>query len=257
MKRLFFIIAIIATLSYFNDLHAQGSAGEKAFFESRNIVISPNAGLLDKNTYTLYSSAFHSGGALLDFVTAPFTNFNIGLSYSCTNLIGSGSLNFQNLPGLNIKVRFLNETNSIPALVIGFSNQGHGTFNSKDKRFEIMSPGFYLAGSKNYRWLLGTVSFHSAFTYSLEPLPKKRNPNLVIGLEQSLGSILSLNLEYNSNFDESNDKYIKSKGLFNAALRCSIAKNLTVEFQAIDCSEHLQGFNGFNRVICLEYINKF
>ena len=251
------IIIYVFFLSYYCVLYSQSTAGEKYLYESRYIVDMPSAGILDKSKYAVYSSAFGNGGVLLQCEAAPFSYFNIGLSYSGINIIGSNDIKWQNLPGIHLKFRILNESLTIPAIALGLNSQGKGNYYWDEKRFETMSPGIFISASKNYKWWLGTVAIHSGINYSFEPLPKDRLPNLYLRFEQSLGSYLSLNSEYNCNIDETTISFMKNKGLLNTALRWSLSKGVTIELQARDLLEHIRNNNAINRVFYLEYIGSF
>jgi len=241
----------------FASLFAQGSAGEKAIYESRYIVDMPTAGTLNKGCYGLYTNTFPQGGIMLQFDASPFNDFLIGLSYSGTNIIGSGEVNWQGIPGVHLRYRFLDETLDLPAFLIGVNTQGRGDFNSKDKRFETYSPGVFLSVSKNYSWALGSVAFHGGVNYSFEP-PKKENfPNFYLGFEHSIGKSFALNFEYNSTLNDDNKNYMNNKGLMNASLRWSLAKGITLELQARDLLENMAKYKAFNRAVCLEYISSF
>jgi hypothetical protein len=239
------------------NIFAQGTAGEEAIYESRYIVDMPNAGVLEKGGFSVYTQAYNNGGILLEFSAAPFTDFNMGLSFSGTNIIGYGGVKWQGLPGVHLRYRIFNETKSIPAFLIGISTQGRGSYSKDDKRFVTPSPGIFLALSKNYKWALGTLSFHGGINYSFEPAIVEKLPNLYAGLEQSLGTSVSFNLEFNSTLNDANKTYMKRKVLLNTSLRWSLAKNVTIELQARDLFQNITMNDNFNRTICLEYINLF
>ena len=255
MRILIFIILL--NIFYINYGFAQGTAGEKAMYESRYIVDMPTAGIIEKGAFAIYSTAFANGGILLELEAAPFTDFNMGISYAGNNIIGSGEVVWQNIPGIHLCYRLFNESKSLPAFVLGINTQGRGSYSSNDERFETYSPGVFLSASKNYRWFLGTVAFHAGTNYSIEPNPPERSPNFYCGLEHSIGSYFSLNFEYNATFDDGDHSYLKQKGLINTAFRWSLSKGITLELQARDLLEHQAGKRGFSRVICLEYINSF
>ncbi len=255
MKLAVFLFSIFCFIATTDLAEARGTAGEQARSESRFIVDMPNAGVLDKYSFSAYSQAFPGGGVLLQFDAAPFTNFNMGVSFSGSNIIGDGEPTWQNLPGVHLRARIIDEKLYFPALAIGFYSQGRGRFHKSKDRFLTQSPGFFLAASKNYKWALGVVSYHFGVNYSIEPKPEKRSPNVYAGLEHSIGSYVSLNVEYNATFDDG--EFRKKKGLLNASLRWSLAKGFTLEIQARDLLEHSAVYSGFNRFVCLEYIAAF
>ncbi len=239
------------------SLFGQGSAGGNATYESRRIVLMPTAGVLDKGAFSLYSSVFPGGGLMAEIDASPFTNFNMGISFNGTNIIGVGEIQWQNIPGIHFKYRILNEKDFSPAVLIGINTQGVEKYFNADKRFQILSPGIFLSLSKNFRWLLGLVAFHGGINYSFEPLPKNRIPNLYLGFEHSIWNSFSLNGEYSFAFDDKNSIYMRDKGLLNLSLRWVVANGFTLEIQAIDLLENINKSSGFRRNISLEYINHF
>lgn len=250
-------VSLISLILSFVSIFAQGSAGEKASYESRRIVLMPTAGVLDKGAFSLYSSIFPGGGFMTEIDASPFTNFNMGISFSGTNIVGVGEIQWQKIPGIHFKYRLFNETDFIPAFLIGINTQGFEKYYDADKRYQMISPGIYLTASKNYKWLLGLVAFHGGINYSFEPLPKKRFPNLFIGFEHSIWKYFSLNMEYNFSFDDMNSIYMSNKGLLDLSIRWAVANGLTLEIQAIDLLKNIKGSSGIRRSICFEYINHF
>ncbi|MFH1052567.1 MAG: hypothetical protein V1779_16735 [bacterium] len=252
-----YLLASIFLFLCLNSLSAQGTAGEKAMYESRYIVDMPTAGVLEKGAYTVYSNAFSRGGIMLQLDVSPFSDFVMGLSYSGTNIIGSGEVNWQKIPGVHLRYRFIDETLSLPAFLFGVNTQGRGDFDKTDKRFETYSPGVFLALSKNYKWALGTVAIHGGINYSFEPPSKDNSPNFYIGAEHSIGNSVALNIEFNPTLNDGNKEYMTAKSLLNTSLRWSLAKGVTLELQARDLLGNLTNNKEFNRAICLEYISSF
>ena len=254
MKKLIMLILLITPLI----LAAQkGSAGSKAYYESRYIVDMPNAGVMPKGSFSIFAVAYNGGGILAEITAAPFKDFNMGISYSGLNIIGEGEVTFQDLPGIHMKYRFIDESKSIPAFVLGVNIQGRDKYYEDLNRFRTMSPGIYMALSKQFLWTLGPVSFHAGVNYSFEPPSDDRAANFYIGFEQGLGNAVSFDFEYNSNTDDKNKTIMKNSGLLNAALRLSLPDGFTVGLQARDLLENYSESHGFTRCLTLEYVNNF
>jgi hypothetical protein len=260
MKKLSIVLlfSLVASIFTTYKTYGQGSAGSRTFYDSRYVVDMPTAGVLPKGAFSAYAHEFAKGGLMLELSAAPFTNFNLGLSYGGSGLIGDyDKVSFQNLPGIHLTWRVIDETISIPAVALGAGTQGRGFFCPKFKRFQTMSPGIFIAASKTFSWAMGSVAFHGGLTYSFEPLPQDRSVNFYAGLEQSIGSYASINLVINPTIDDKNKSFMKEKGLLNAALRWSISKGLTVELQVRDMLGHINNSNGFSRDIGLEFTRPF
>ncbi len=251
-------IILIIVLIFFNlNLFAKGTAGTNATLETRYIVDMPTAGVLPKKNYNVRSIFFSDGGVAVYTLFAPFNNFNIGLSYSGTNIIGGHDIAMQNLPGIQASYRIVNEKLYFPALAVGFNSQGFGRYFKSVERFETYSPGAYIALSKNFEWAGGYLATHGGVGYSLEPKSKDRLPNFWIGLEQSLGPWAALNLEYNANIDEPNNGFYENHALLNASIRVAITNNATLELQIRDLLDKSKVAEPYQRIFSIDYIGSF
>lgn len=237
--------------------YSQGSAGSAARYESRYIVEMPTAGIIPKGDYVVYGTAFDQGGLAAEFTASPFTNFELGLSFSGIRIIGSGDIDCQKLPGVNLKWRIINETKSFPAIAIGANIQGRGYYSKTYDRFQTQSPGMYVCASKDMYWDLGYIAFHGGLTYSFEPTPVNRKINLYAGFEQSIGRPFSINCEFNANLDDENKHIMKDKGLLNLGFRASLSRGVTLELQLKDLLKNFKDEDSPIRIVGLEFISRF
>jgi hypothetical protein len=251
------LTCILIFLSSLPISFAQGSAGDGASYESIYIIDQATAGVLRKGDFSIYTQTYPQGGVMVALSAAPFTNFNMGFSYSGTNIVGMGSVDWQNIPGIQLKLRLFDERVSLPAILIGVNTQGRESYLKGSERFMTNSAGIYLALSKNYIWALGNIAFHGGINYSFDPPSDNRSPNFYVGMEQSLGSKGSLNVEFNPTMDEYNTEVMNKKGMLNLSIRWSIYNGITVELQARDVLEHYQHAAGFRRSLVFEYVSTF
>ncbi len=255
MKRIF--INLILFLGLYSYTLSQGAAGDGAVYESNYIIDQPTAGVLKKGDFSIYTQTYPQGGVMVGLSAAPFTNFNMGFSYSGTNIIGTGSVEWQKMPGIQLKLRLLDERINWPAIVIGLNSQGRESYDADAERFMTNSTGLYLAVSKNYTWVLGDIAFHGGINYSFDTPSDYRAPNFYIGVEQSIGSKGALNFEFNPTIDEYNKDFMSHKGMLNMSLRWSIYSGITVEMHARDLLENYKNSTGFRRSLVFEYISSF
>ncbi|MBI5324598.1 MAG: hypothetical protein HZB41_04900 [Ignavibacteriae bacterium] len=256
MIRFLFLIVVFQIIIV-KIVFSQGSAGEKARYESQYIVNMPNAGLVPKSSFSFNANIFENSGVLMVLNTSPFSSFNLGLSYGGSNILGNQEITWQNLPGIQVRIRLFDESISLPAIMIGFISQGSGVYLSQLKRFQNMSAGFFLSGSKFYKWKIGSIGFHGGINYSIEPSFSDRNPNFYCGIEQFIGNRGSINVEYNANLDEKPNMVIDKRGLLNLSLRYGFTQNMTIDFQFIDLLNHIKGGKGALRRLGIEYIDSF
>lgn len=222
-------ISIYILILSIGNAFAQGTAGYKAPYESREIIEMPTAGVLPKGSYNIKTRLYREGGILLESNVSFLRNLMVGLSYTANKVIGDNDMEFQGIPGINLKYRVLDETLRFPALALGFSNQGNGVWMPEGKRFQIYSPGIYLAASKNFSWALGDISTTLGLNYSFDPPKKDRSVNVYGGLEHTLGKYFSICSELNLSLDD-NAPHIPPVNIA-VSIKSSIARGVTLELQ--------------------------
>lgn len=235
-------------------LQAQGSAGTGGTIEPRFLVDVPTAGLLPKGTMCLDADFYQEGGVLLGVSFGLFDRVSLGVSYGGTRLIGSDPPEMNATPGMNLKIRVLEESIALPALVLGFDSQGRDGYFKDLHRYKIKSPGFFAALSKNYSFL-GFFSIHGGSNYSLENADDDKDPNAFLGVEKSLGSFLSAVVEYNLGANDSNGKAPgRGRGFLNMGLRCSLGGGLTLGINLKDLTKNSGTISVANRTVRMEYV---
>jgi hypothetical protein len=202
---------------------AQRAAGETADIDPLFLVDTPIAGILPATSGSVEVTLYPEGGLLACFVYGVRKNLNVGISFGATQFIGSGHITWNNLPGLMIRYRFFEETPLFPAIVGGFDSQGHDGYILSDHQYAVKSPGFFVTFSKNYSSFFGPISFHGGVNYTLERHPiefhdRDMSPNLYLGMEKTIGPIVSVIGEYNFAFD--NDR--EAKGFWNGNLSLGV-----------------------------------
>jgi hypothetical protein len=184
-----------------------------------------------------------------------FQNFSFGISYGGENIIGTGRINWYTLPGINLKLRLMDETFVVPAVSVGFDSQGKGRYLNVLERYEIKSPGFYTAVSKNFE-LLGYLGIHGIINYSLEREDGDKDLNIAFGIEKTLGGRVSLLLEYNTAFNDNTGSAIgDGTGYLSMGLRYSIGEGFTIGLDLRDLL-HNKTISGesADRGVFIEYV---
>ncbi len=237
---------------------AQGSAGSAGTLEPRYLVDIPTAGMLPKSSFALDMDFYQEGGVLLGLSAGILDRLSFGISYGGSDLIGSGEPEMNPVPGVNLKIRVIEENVALPAIVLGFDSQGRDGYIKSLSRYVIKSPGFYVAASKNYE-LLGFFSIHAGVNYSLERADDDRDFNVFAGVEKSVGGVISLVVEYNLGANDSNGKALgKGRGYLNAGVKCSIGGGLTLAVCLKDLAKNSRDdITVANRVMKLEYVKMF
>lgn len=206
---------------------ARGSAGERAPYESQRIVDMPTAGMLPQQSMLIRTIAFERGGILAEALVSPLSNVQIGIGYSGTGIVGHDVIQWQGVPSLQFRWRFLDERRSFPACVVGLETLGRGVVRAN--AFATPSPGAFLAFSKQFRWALGGIALHAGIGYSLDLRFNGQGFNGWVGVEQSLGRSVALSVEANPQSLEQTAPL-----LFNMVVRWSVLNGATFEFYARD-----------------------
>lgn len=236
---------------------AQGSAGSEGKVEPRFLVDIPTAGLLDRGSFAFDINFFQAGGILIGLSAGVLDRLNFGISYGGTYIIGAEEPKWNKLPGVNIKFRLFDESDVIPAIAIGFDSQGKETYIDSLERYIIKSPGFFVAGSKNYA-ILGYLSIHGGINYSLERADGDKDMNAFIGVEKTVGGDISIMLEHDFGFNDSNREALgKGRGYLNFGARWSLGGGFTFGVDLKDIIKNQQDITIGKRTIRVEYVKFF
>lgn len=252
-KKLFVLIFFLSSTSF---LYSNGSAGSNSIYETRFIIDMPNAGVIPKYAYNVNTRVTGGGNFSLEFLASPFEKLMLGICYSSFNFIGEGDPEIQGIPGFDLRYRIKDETFTVPAFTLGIRTQGAGAWLDSQDRFEIQSPGVFLAVSKNFEWFLGELALHGGINYSFEAKPEDRFPNVYSGVEFTLGPFASGIAEINFNLDDNNEIRYK-KGNLNAGLRFAITRGITVDLIFRDLLKHQVNRTTPERAINFEFISRF
>jgi len=234
---------------------AQGTSGTDAKFEYRTLVDLPTAGILEKGYVGVLMDVMPYGVVMSKIEVGVFNNFSFGISYGGSNIIGVGKVDWYKLPGVNVRVRIINETEALPAITLGFDSQGKGLYNKTLERYQIKSPGFYAAFSKNYQ-ILGYLSLHGIINYSLERDDNDKDLNLGFGFEKTIGSSISIVGEYDFAInDNTSDALGDGTGYLNLGIRWSVGDGLTLGLNLRDLLDNKRFVSSkADRGIFVEYV---
>ncbi|OGU54294.1 MAG: hypothetical protein A2V66_13930 [Ignavibacteria bacterium RBG_13_36_8] len=238
-----------------NFLFAQGTAGTNAKFEYRSLIDLPSAGVLERGYAGVSVDVLPIGVVISKIEVGVFDNFSFGISYGGANIIGSGKVEWYKLPGVNARLRILDETEATPALTIGFDSQGKGMYIDSLKRYEIKSPGFFVAVAKNFEFL-GYLSIHGIINYSLEREDGDKDINLGVGFEKTLGGQVSLVGELDfANNDNTGNSLGEGTGYLNLGVRWSVGEGFTVGLDLRNLIDNKKfNSNKADRAIFVEYV---
>lgn len=231
------LLLTVLSLILTNNSFTQGTAGESAKYEYMFLIDMPTAGILEKGFVDVTTDIMADGVFIAYLNVGVFKNLSFGISYGGSNVISRGSIDWYKWPGINVRVRLLNESSTLPAITIGFDSQGKGKYFDSENRYTFKSPGFFAGTSKNFG-LWGFLSLHATGNYSLENSDGDNFVNLMVGLEKTVGSQVSFILEYNFALNDNNGDFGDGKGYLNAGLRWSVGNGFTLELDFRDLLEN-------------------
>ncbi len=237
-------------------LFAQGTAGTSAKYEYRKLIDMQSAGILEKGFVAVTSHELPYGVVDMGIEVGVFENLSFGLSYGGENIIGDSKINWYSWPGINIKYRLINESESVPAIAFGFDSQGRGREDKDLNRFDYKSDGLFVAASKNFNFL-GYLSVHGEINYSVKNKDGDKSPNLKIGVEKTIGKNVSFLAEYDFALNDNGElSFGAGKGYLNFGLRASLGKGLTLGVDLRNMLENKKINSAVaERGIYLEYIS--
>ncbi|NTW49336.1 MAG: YjbH domain-containing protein [Chlorobiales bacterium] len=257
MKKTSVLLAVLCNIVFsFSTLQAQGTAGTEATEESRYLFNMPTAGVLSRGSYAVEGWVFPGGGALLSLSVGIADKLTFGASYGAANLIGTGSPEWNDLPGVMVRYRIIEEESAFPAIAIGFDSQGRDGYIQGNDRYVRKSPGFFAVASKNFE-LLGFITWHGGINYSLENKDDK-DINFYFGVEKTIGSEITMYAQYDAAVNDNAPSALGGgHGFLDLGLRWSIGKGITVEMNLTNVSDNLKEIDSAGRSVRLEYIRHF
>ncbi len=279
MKKIVLLIFITLSISQVNHPHPP-----------IDLVSIPTSGTLPKGTFMIETLLTKNGGMVPKLLVGLNDNFSIGMSFGIQNFIGEKKPERnKETPEVQVKYRIFEETQSMPAFLVGLDTQGYGPYiaNATYKtglidnpdtdeneaegikeinRYEQKAWGIYVVLSKNWN-LLGNLGFHIGLNKNaFEVKDNDSDLNIFFGIDKELNRSFSLLLEYNAAINDGNEYYVddpsidnitvgKGLGFLNAGLRWNIAQNLLIEVNFKDINLNRDDFA--NREIKIMYSERF
>jgi len=237
--------------------------------ELKNLATIPTAGILQKGEAEINGKLFKNDGFLLETKIGLLRYFMFGISFSGENIVGNQEPKWQSIAGFMAKYRFIDETEKNPAIVLGFNNQGAGTYKEDFKRYEYKSKGIYIVGSKNYLWL-GNLGLTLGANYSFENDIDK-DFDIFLGFDKTIGEQFILLGDYSIGIndyessikdeDKTKNAIGRGRGYLDFGLQFNMTENISFRIIINDIFENLPTFDmnrgQLNRELYLNYYFKF
>jgi len=235
-----------------------------------NLITIPTAGTMPRGFFSFENTFMKEGSILPKFSIGITDNFMLGISFGISNFIGDGNMKKdRSYPEVQVKYRIFDETDKMPAILMGIDTQGRGKFLDEYtsvslNRYEQKSYGIYFVMSRNWN-VFGNLGFHFGLNKNLaDSNDNDDDINIFLGFDKEINKSFAIYGEYNfsRDDDEYNDGlediiYREGNGYLNAGLRWSVTNNLMLEVNANDISKNNKNSNSINRELKVIYFEQF
>lgn len=206
-----------------------------------------------------------------------FTDFlNFGVSYGGEGVVGYGDPVFNPRPCFQAKIQITNGSELIPAIAVGYDDQGYGRFIEDEAipyddpdaevftydRYLIKSKGIYGVLSQEYEFL-GYIGLHVGANYAVTETNDDRNPDGWVGLEKSIGPDFDLVATYDLGLNDDHNQALggDGPGFLDAGVRFKLAPEFRLEFYMLNLLNNQEtklGREGsWSRVLAFTYVMTF
>ncbi len=235
-------------------------AGNVEELELLELVHTPNAGVLKRGQYMVNLQGYGSAGMTAGISIGLFDRFMFGVSYGGDALLGYEDPVWNELPGVLVKYRVIEEDHVFPAITIGFDMQGRGTWFDEQQRYLFKAPGAFAAASRNFTSPFGRFGIHGGVNYNSIEDELDSGLDFFIGADMSLNNQVILLAEYDAALDDNVEDGLFGDGPYgylNAGVRLVFAQAFVLELNATDLLHSCQYTEGFGREIKIIYIENF
>jgi hypothetical protein len=283
MQSRLLVVLFMATNAAFGQFQERSLAQDQTvlaynkdsyFSKPLYLIDIPTASILRGGDIRTSLRLYERGGMLGRLSVGISARMMFGVSFGGLNIIGSEDVEWNKTAGINFSYRLLEETLSIPALVLGVDTQGYGPYWEKiqndvdrsatdgeaeqkmSERYTNKSKGFYAVVSKGYASWLKT-SLHAGANLSLEQSDGDKDPDLFVGLDVLLSRDVAFYCEYDFAINDDQVRGVNNgKGLLNAGLRWAFSESVYIEFNVKDLIAEKTSDGNSSRVLRIAYHGK-
>jgi hypothetical protein len=240
------------------DTRYPGALTEDRIPPPRYLIIDPTASTLPKGNFDITTFVFGNGGLLASTAIALTNRFQIGVSYGAESLLGSSKPVWNPRVGFQIKLQLLDEKLKVPAITVGFDDQGYGPFIDSLDRYTLKSKGLYAVISKNFYTLNVGTGFHAGINRSFENGDGDENPDVFLGWDFTYNQNISVLLEYFAGLNDNGPESVgQGRGYLNLGLRWEYSRRLVLEADLIDLLQNRTTADYVGRVLRIVYLEAF
>lgn len=241
------------------DPRYPGAREEQMLAAPEHLIDNPTAGTLKKGYFDVTLRVFGNGGVLTGTDIGLSNRFQVGINYGAESLLGENDPIWNPRIGFQVKLQLMQERWSMPAIALGFIDQGYGAYIDDYDRYTIKSKGFYGVISKNFYTLNVATGFHGGINRSLEDNDGGDSPDLFFGWDFHYNQDVSILLEYTAalNDRKADSPVGKGRGYLNLGVRWEFVRQLVMEVDLTDLLGNKKGTDQFGREIRIVYVEAF
>lgn len=264
--------------SYERTLSQSSSAEYKSetyFSKPIQLIDLPTASILRGGDLRTSLRLYEAGGALTYLSVGVSNKMMFGISFGGLHVIGGEHIRWNDVPGVHIAFRLVEEDLVLPAITIGYDWQGYGRYwkaedynvatqtriangeiTAKDimlDRYTIKSRGFYAVVSKGYQSLV-RVGLHAGLNLSLENSDGDSDPTIFMASDIMISRDLAFVAEYDF---ATNDDVVRGnnngKGYLNVGLKWAFTTFMSLEFDIKNLLAKENGDPAVRRIVKFVY----
>lgn len=236
-----------------------GARSDSPLEVPNHLIDIPTAGALPKGYFDVTLRIFGEGGALLGTNIGLSSRFQVGVSYGGESLMGEREAIWNPRVGFGLKLQLVQERWNLPAIALGYIDQGYGAYLDEPNRYTIKSKGFYGAISKNFYTLNVVTGFHAGVNKSLEDDDGDDSPDLFFGWDFHYNQDVSLMLEYTAGLNDNatGSPVGRGRGYLNAGVRWEFARQLVMEADLTNLLQNKKTADQIGRELRIVYVDSF
>jgi hypothetical protein len=241
------------------DPRYPGARDDRILDAPQHLIDIPTAGTLEKGKFDVTLRVFGNGGVLTGTNIGLSNRFQVGIHYGAESLLGESDPIYNPRIGFQVKLQLVEERWDLPAITLGFIDQGYGAYLKGSSRYTIKSKGFFGVISKNFFTLNVATGFHGGINKSLEDNDGDESPDIFFGWDFHYNQDVSILLEYTAamNDNRSDSPVGKGRGYLNLGVRWEFSRQLVMEADLTNLLDNKKTANQFGREIRIIYVEAF
>jgi hypothetical protein len=225
----------------------------------RYLIMAPTASTLPKGSFDFTMWIFGNGGVLGGTSIGLTNQFQLGVSYGAESLLGESKPIWNPRVGFQLKLQLLQEQYNLPAVTVGYDDQGYGSWISDYDRYTIKSKGLFGVISKNFYTLRVATGFHGGINLSREDDDGDSSPDLFFGWDIHYNQNVSLLVEYTVGLNDNRpDSPVgKGRGYLNVGVRWEYSDQLVLEADITNLFQNKKAVDRVGRELRIVYMEEF